>query len=259
MDESTTEPEIVILPDAESVARVAATLIVASAEAAWSDEFSIALAGGDTPGLLYEILATEPYVSRIRWDRWRVWWGDERAVGPDAPESNYALARERLLQYVPISPDRVHRIPGEKGAAVAARAYDTEMHRHFGARLPLMDVVLLGIGEDGHIASLFPGSQALEEKNLAVVHSLAAHPPRERVTLTLPAINAARRVVFIVTGRNKAHALRAVIAADQEDAQQPPAALVRPENGYVHFIVDEAAGLFLTGVPARESPRTAHT
>ena len=108
----------------------------------------------------------------------------------------------------------------------------------------------MGLGEDGHTASLFPGTQALQETRHSAVPSVSPWPPHDRVTLSLPVINAARRVVFVVVGREKAHALRMVIAADQEDAQQPPAALIRPVSGAAHFVVDEAAALLLTGAPA---------
>lgn len=246
-----TETEIAILPDADAVALVAADIIAASSEAA-DNGFSIALAGGTTPRRLYEALASEPYTSGIDWDKWSVWWGDERCVPPTDEMSNYALAAEALLNRVPIPAERVHRIHGEIGSRAAALAYESEIRDHFGTSMPQFDLILLGIGEDGHTASLFPGTQALQETPLAAVPGVASTPPFDRVTLSLPAINAARRVVFVVAGRNKAHALRMVIAADQEDAQQPPAALVRPVSGAAQFVVDEAAALFLTGAPAQQ-------
>ncbi len=249
MDASTTEIEIAILPDADAVARTAAGVIAASSAAA-TDGFSIALAGGLTPRGLYELLATEPYLSGIAWDTWSVWWGDERCVPPDDAMSNYALAAEALLNKVPIPAENVHRIHGEVGSQAAAHSYEIEIREHFGETLPQFDLILLGVGEDGHTASLFPGTQALQETPLAAVPGVAPWPPHDRVTLSLPVINAARRVVFIVVGREKAHALRTVIASDQEDAQQPPAALVRPANGVAQFVVDEAAALLLTGAAA---------
>ncbi len=249
MDASTTELEIAILPDADAVARAAADIIAESSEAA-GDRFSIALSGGHTPSELFETLATEPYLSRIAWDKWSVWWGDERCVPPTDAMSNYALAAETLLNRVPIPAEHVHRIHGEAGSQAASRAYENELRDHFGSGVPQFDLILLGLGEDGHTASLFPGTQALQETRHPVVPSVAPWPPRDRVTLSLPVINAARRVVFVVVGREKAHALRMVIAADQEDAQQPPAALVRPVSGAAQFVVDEAAALLLTGAPA---------
>ena len=246
MNASMTETEIAILPDAQGVARTVAGIVAASSGAA-DGEFSIALSGGVTPHLLYETLAQEPYISRVDWDKWSVWWGDERAVPPTDAMSNYALAAEALLNHAPIPAEQVHRIHGETGSQAAAHAYENEIRDHFGAEMPRFDLILLGIGEDGHTAGLFPGGQALHEARLAVVPGIAPSPPRDRVTLSLAAINEARRVLFVVVGREKAHALRTVIAADQEDAQQPPAALVRPVNGVAQFVADEAAAVLLTG------------
>ena len=243
-----TEPEIAIWRDEEAVAWAAADLI--ASVAAQSDDFCIALAGGDTPRLLYRTLASEPYVSRIQWKNWHVWWGDERSVPPDAPESNYNMAREAMLDRLPIQP-HVHRIIGETASEAAARAYERELRNYFDRRELVMDLVLLGIGEDGHTAGLFPGSSVLQETRRLVAPGIAPQNPRARVTLTLPMINAARHVIFLVTGREKASALRAVVAADREDASRPPAALVQPASGHVHHFVDEAAASYLTGAPAR--------
>lgn len=253
MDASTpnieAEIEIAILPDADAVALATANIVAASSLSA-GDEFSIALAGGETPHHLYEMLATEPFLSGIAWDTWSVWWGDERCVAPTDEMSNYGMAAESLLNRVPIRAEQVHRIHGEVGSQAASRAYENELRDHFGSGTPQFDLILLGIGEDGHTASLFPGTQALQETRQSFVPGVAPWPPHDRVTLSLPVINAAHRVVFIVVGREKAHALRMVIASDEEDAQQPPAALVRPENGVVQFVVDEAAALLLTGAAA---------
>lgn len=250
MDASTTDIEIAILPDAETATRAAADIITEASEAS-AGRFSIALAGGHTPRDLYETLASEPYLSRIAWDTWSVWWGDERCVSPTDEMSNYALAAEALLGRVPIPTDHVHRIRGEAGSQAAAAAYENELREHFDSEVPQFDLILLGLGEDGHTASLFQGTQALQETRHSVVPSIAPWPPYDRVTLSLPVINAAQRALFMVVGREKAHILRTVIAADQEDAQQPPAALVRPLSGAVQFVVDEAAALLLTGARAR--------
>ena len=179
-----------------------------------------------------------------------MWWGDERCVPPTDEMSNYRPAAESLLNKISIPAENVHRIRGELGSLAATRAYENELRDHFGSEMPQFDLILLGMGEDGHTASLFPGTQALQETQHSVVPGVAPWPPHDRVTLSLPVINAARRVVFVVVGREKAHALRMVIASDQEDAQQPPAALVRPANGVVQFVVDEAAALLLTGAAA---------
>lgn len=246
MNASMTETEIAILPDADAVARAVAGIVAAMSNAA-DGAFSIALAGGETPRLLYETLAQEPYKSGIDWAKWDVWWGDERCVPPTDEMSNYGLAAETLLDKVPIPAERIHRIHGEAGSQAAALSYENDIRERYHADMPQFDLVLLGMGEDGHTAALFPGTHALQETRLAAVPGAAPTPPHDRVTLSLPAINAARRVVFIVVGREKAHALRAVLAADEEDAQQPPAALVRPKSGAAQFVVDEdAARIVLT-------------
>ncbi len=249
MDASTTEIEIAILPDEDAVALATANIVAASSLAA-GDRFSIALAGGETPRRLYEMLATEPFLSGIAWETWSVWWGDERCVPPTDEMSNYRLAAETLLNRVPIPAEQVHRIRAETGSRAAASAYENELRDHFDLETPQFDLILLGMGEDGHTASLFPGTLALQETRLTAVPGVAPWPPHDRVTVSLPVINAAHRVLFVVVGREKAHALRMVIASDQEDTQQPPAALVRPSNGNVQFVVDEAAALLLTGAPA---------
>ncbi len=250
MDELATDIELVVLPDADALGAAAAAIIAAEAAAADS-EFTIALAGGTTPRRVYEALSAEPFRSRIAWDTWSVWWGDERAVPPTDPMSNYALAAASLLDAAPIPPSHVHRIRGELGSQAAAASYESEIVEHFGDGIPRFDLILLGIGEDGHTASLFPGAPATQETRHSVLTSVSSMPPHDRVTLTLPVINAARKALFLVSGREKADALRRVIAADQEDAQQPPAALVRPVDGVAQFVVDASAAVLLTGAARR--------
>lgn len=171
----------------------------------------LALAGGSTPRRTYEVLAQ-------RLDDWsgvEVWFSDERAVPPEDPESNYRLAAETLLARAPIPPERVHRVLGERGAEEAARVYEAELSEYLPAgdrAFPALDVALLGIGEDGHTASLFPGSPALEDGASLCLAVRAPKPPPARVTLTLAALRATRRIVFLATGAEKAPAVRAVLA-----------------------------------------------
>lgn len=183
-----------VLPDAEAVSRAAAELVSAALA---GGARSLVLAGGSTPLRSYELLAAMPVV----WGRVTVLFGDERCVPPDHPDSNYQMARRSLLDSV--SPASVHRIPGELGPDEGARAYDPIV-----AWLQPLDLVLLGIGPDGHTASLFPGHPGLGAEGWAVGVAGAPKPPPERVSLTLPALRSARRVVFLVTGRDKAEAVR---------------------------------------------------
>ncbi|HTP56477.1 MAG TPA: 6-phosphogluconolactonase [Thermoplasmata archaeon] len=207
--------------------------------------FQLVLAGGSTPIPLYERLARRSS-SGVPWDRTDVWFGDERCVGPHRPESNYRMARRALLARAGIPPSRIHRIRGELGsAALAARQYRAELVARFGALpagRPWFDLVLLGIGPDGHTASLFPGSPALRERSRAAVAvRVPGRPPYvPRVTLTLPALAAAREVAFLVAGDDKAEAVRAALDGRSSAARRPPAGRVRA-RGPVRWFLDRAA------------------
>ena len=166
--------------------------------------FSIALSGGSTPRRLYQILASAPHVGSISWDRWQVFWGDERCVPPDHGDSNYRMARQALLDHVPIPPPQVHRIRGEVAPETAAGEYENEIGLVFQSTVASFDLILLGIGDDGHIASLFPGTEALKEDARLVVPNRAPHLQTQRVTFTLPLINSARAVAFLGTDGSKA-------------------------------------------------------
>ncbi len=206
--------------------------------------FAVALSGGSTPRGLYRLLAAAPWRDRIDWGRCHFFWGDERLVPPDHPDSNFRLAREALLAPLSIPPDRIHRVPVEVGSPeTVALAYEGELRRFFAPEPmlegPRFDLVLLGLGSDGHTASLFPGKSALEESRRWVVATPPGRlpPPVDRVTLTLPALNAARAVAFLVAGADKAPTLRRVLAGDPD----LPAARVRPARGSLHWFVDRAA------------------
>ncbi len=238
--------------DADAVARAAADVIVQAAARAIAarGRFALALAGGSTPRTLYRLLADphQPWRARVRWDAVDVFFGDERHVPPDHPDSNYRMAREALLAHVDAA--GVHRLEGElPDASLAAVRYEGDLARSFGldpARdpPPRLDLVLLGIGPDGHTASLFPGSVALEERRRWVVAPFVEHLRAHRITLTLPVLDAARQVVFLVAGREKAAALAGVLSSASRAAAPPsgpPAARVRPDDGAVLWIADQAA------------------
>ncbi len=242
------DPTVTILKDPEALAEAAARLIAdAAAEAvAARGRFTIALAGGLTPVATYAKLALPPFHDRIDWARTWVFFGDERAVPPDHPESNYRMARETLLSKVPVPASHVLRIRGEaEDAETAAVEYAKALAAAFGTRrgeLPRFDLVLLGLGVDGHTASLFPGSPVLREvfRQVAAVHASAAAIP-QRLTLTLPVLNAAARVVFLVTGAEKAKVVKAVLL----ERATLPATMVSPESGEVVWLVDRAAAALL--------------
>ena len=225
--------EVQVLADPLGVAAAAAEWI--TARSAECDTFRIACAGGSTPTLLYEALASPGFRDRVDWPRWRVFFGDERAVPPDDAASNYRLVRDNLLDRVPISPHHVHRIEAERIDLDAAAAEYSRLLEGEAGDPPRLDVVLLGLGPDGHTASLFPGTDALEVTDAWAVRGRAPMAPEDRITLTLPVLNAAMNVAFLVTGATKADALRAVRAGTV------PAARVRPPGDRLHWFLDSVA------------------
>ena len=234
-----------VYPDADHLARAAAEHFVTLAAEAIAARglFTVALAGGSTPCATYALLASDEFAAQVDWPRVHVFWGDERCVPIDHPDSNYGLAREALLDKIPILGDNVHRIRGELPPEQAAAIYQAELEAVLSASGRL-DLILLGMGTDGHIASLFPGTMALEERELAVVAVYVERLQAWRVTLTLPAINAARQVLFLVTGAAKAETLQAVL----EGPEGPfPAQRIHPTSGRLTWLVDTVAAGRLEG------------
>ena len=239
----TTTPEINVLPTPRDVAREAAERVVRIGEEsiALSRRFSLVLSGGSTPRVLYEMLAREPYAARLEWARVEVFFADERAVPPDDPDSNYRLARETLLSHVPIPGDNVYRIRGEIEPEEAAKEYGLLLKEKFAGAGP--DLILLGMGEDGHTASLFPGTEAVNEaKHRAVANFVERSTTGRswRVTMTAPFINRARHVILLVTGSNKAARVSEVLEGPR-DPQRLPVQLVAPSNGTLTWLLDAAA------------------
>lgn len=210
--------------------------------------FTIVLSGGKTPKPLYEKLAAPPHVARMPWSRIHLFWGDERCVPFDHPEGNFSMAFHALISKVPIPPQNVHRIPAEiEPPGDAAEAYERMLREFFGfpeeaGLIPTFDLILLGVGKDGHTASLFPGDQALEEEKRWVAAVLTPHgsPPVPRITLTLPVINRARCVLFVVSGSGKRGVVRSILEEPDAAVQRYPAARVSLE-GKVVWLVDEEA------------------
>jgi 6-phosphogluconolactonase len=241
------DAEITVLPDTEAMAlEVAQRFADLAREAVASrGRFSVALSGGSTPGASYALLAQTPFREQIPWDGVHLFWGDERCVPPDHPESNYRLANESLIAGVPILPDNIHRIPGELAPEAAARAYDNSLHDFFCGPYPRFDLVLLGLGKDGHTASLFPGSPVLEERERLALAVTAIYEdrPAQRVTLTLPAINSTRYAIFVVSGTAKAGIVQAVLEGTE---RRFPAQWVQPTAGQVAWLMDEEAASLLS-------------
>ncbi len=233
------EPALVTLADPEALARHAADWLTGLANAA-TGTFSVALSGGSTPKRLFEILAEPANAARFPWARTHFFWGDERFVPYDHPDSNYRMARLAMLDHVPVPPDNVHPMPTSGDPAAAARAYQATLQAYYRAESldmtrPLFDVVLLGLGENGHTASLFPGTASLNE-TLAWVTPVVENVPQPRLTLTYPAIACSRFVAFLVAGAGKAAVLRLVLDGDRTQ----PAARVT-SAGEVLWFTDAAA------------------
>ncbi|MEO8899389.1 MAG: 6-phosphogluconolactonase [Candidatus Dormibacter sp.] len=217
-------------------------IAVAAAVAQWVSEqsarcnpFRIALAGGSTPQFLYEALASSTFKAGIDWSRWQVYFSDERAAPPDHHDSNYRLVHDTLLLRAPVPPGQIHRIEADgPDLDAAAAAYSRLLEADCG-RPPRLDVVLLGLGADGHTASLFPGTPALDVVDAWTTRGRADFEPLDRVTMTFPAINAAAHIAFQVTGSEKGDALRGVVDGSV------PAARVRAADGELLWFLDAAA------------------
>lgn len=222
---------------AEEFARVAEEAVRARGR------FTVALSGGSTPRGLHRRLATA-YRARIAWRAVHVFWGDERHVPPDHPESNFRMARETLLDAVPVPSANIHRIRAENpDAAGVAAEYEATLREAFGlarGELPRFDLLVMGIGEDGHTASLFPGNDALHERERLVVAPWVEKLGTFRITLTPPVLNHAAHVLFLVSGEEKAEAVRTTIEGDHQP-DRCPAQIVRPQSGSLLWLLDRAA------------------
>ncbi len=235
-------PEVRISPDIEALSRAVAVSIVERVHAGVSGgrTYSMALPGGKTPEMLYRFLSAE-FRAEIPWERVHLFWGDERYVPPDDPRSNYGMAERSLLRHIPLPASNIHRMPTDfPEPDQAARAYEDILKSYFPSPWPGFDLVLLGLGEEGHTASLFPDSPALDEQQRWVVAVRAPAEPPLRLTLTLPALNHAECVYFLAAGQNKAAALLHAVTPSPEEAISP-AARIRPVDGEVVWWADQAA------------------
>ena len=235
------EPRITVLPDPAAVARAAAEHVVSSARQAIERQgsFTLALSGGSTPKALYQLLAAEPLASQIHWPTVEVYFGDERAVPPGHAESNYRMAEEALLEHVPIPEKNIRRMRGEIDPEAAAVEYGRMLKERFGEEGGL-DLVLLGMGEDGHTASLFPGTAALAEAKHRAVANFVPKLNAHRITLSAPFLNRSKEVLILATGAAKAAVLKEVLEGEP-DPQRLPIQLIDPPDGSVTWLVDAAA------------------
>jgi len=246
------EREIRILADGAAIAKRAAQQFVQAAAPAVREKgsFNVALAGGSTPKALYSLLVNDPTLrSQVPWDKMHLFFGDERHVAPDHPDSNFRMAMEAMISKSPLKPEQVTRIKGEyPDADRAALEYEKALREYFKLRdgeYPRFDLVLAGMGNEGHTLSLFPGTKALHADGRIAVRNWVGKLYAERITLSAPAASNAARVIFMVTGADKAPALKAVLEGPFEP-EQLPAQLLQPKNGKLLWLVDTAAGSMLS-------------
>jgi 6-phosphogluconolactonase len=238
-----TARDIRILETAEEVARAAADSFtdIAIDSIVAEGRFSVALAGGSTPRRTYQLLASEEYRDRIDWSKVHIFFGDERCVPPTHSDSNYHMVQETMLSRLPIPEENVHRMIGEGDAHANASLYESELQTFFdGEPWPRFNLVLLGMGDDGHTASLFPGTDALKENRAWVVANWVEKFQSFRITLTAPAINHAANIIFLVAGASKAERLREVLRGPH-DPFRLPSQLIQPVAGSLVWLVDKAA------------------
>ncbi|MGA1984846.1 MAG: 6-phosphogluconolactonase [Candidatus Sulfotelmatobacter sp.] len=246
----TSSVEIRTLTTPQELFAAAAEVVVGAATDAVAQRgrFTIALSGGSTPKSLFNLLATNARTV-LPWERMFFFWGDERHVPPTDPDSNYRMAEETMLSKVPVPPGNVFRMAAENpDAAAVAEDYEKTLRKFFAlepGQVPVFDLILLGMGPDGHTASLFPGTAGLQEKSRLVIANWVEKMKTSRLTFTLPVLNAARCVTFLVSGTDKAAVLRTVLEGDVP-AEQYPAMLVRPTDGKLIWLVDRAAASELT-------------
>jgi len=242
-----------VYPSSEEMALASAQLFAERVQqaAATRGIARIAISGGSTPKATFKILAdpTQPFLHAVPWNKLQLYWVDERCVGPDDPDSNYGMTRDLLLSKVPILPDNVFRMEGELDPDEAASRYESVLRNSMkleGAESPAFDLLTLGMGPDGHTASLFPHTPALDEMGRLVVANHVAQKETWRITLTWPVINQAREVVFEVEGESKTEVLAEVLTGPR-DPERLPSQLIRPASGKLLFLLDEAAS---AGLPA---------
>jgi 6-phosphogluconolactonase len=232
---------IEILPDPQTLARHVAEWITQAALAV-DRPFRVSLSGGSTPKALYSLLASNDFRDRFPWQRVFWYWGDERFVPYDHPDSNYRMTREAMLSKAPVPPENIHPVPADGTPEEAARRYERTLREAYGAATfdparPLFDITLLGLGADGHTASLLPGEPVLEERTRWVA-AVSHGRPEVRITMTYPAIDSSGSVAFLVAGKEKAAILSTIRGGDSE----LPAARVRPVGELIWFVDKAAAG-----------------
>ena len=251
-----------VLPTPAATARAAARFFLDVALKAATDRgiARVAISGGMTPKSMFELLAdpAEPFLKQVPWDRIELYWVDERCVPPDDPESNYRMTKEALLSKVPLAAERVHRMEGELEPEVAAARYESVIRNTFkleGAQTPTFDLILLGLGDDGHTASLFPHTDALNEMSHIVVPNHVPQKDAWRITVTWPVINQGREVAFLIEGEEKAQVLHDVFLGPYQP-ETYPSQIIRPASGRLTLLLDRAVAAKLPAPKDSDSTGT---
>jgi 6-phosphogluconolactonase len=231
-----------VYKDPDALGEAAAGLIVKHAQSAVNTKgkFSLVLSGGSTPVKTYQRLAGPPYRDRFPWGYVDFFWGDERAVPSQDERNNAHMAREILLNHVPVSEEQIHPIPTQLSPAEAAREYEAEIRGYFAGEAPSFDMILLGLGENGHTASLFPNTPVLEERKRWVAEVYVAEQDLWRITMTAPLINQSDLVVFLLQGEAKSNIFKAILEGPYKP-EELPAQLIKPQPGEIYWLVDQAA------------------
>jgi len=239
------KPTVEVFPSREELAHAAAEKFIQCGRRAENvHRFSVLLSGGRTPARIYELLGSDGYKERIDWEATHFFFGDERVVPWNHPDSNFGMVYRMLFSRLPIPVQNIHRIIGEGNPKKRAKAYEEELKNFFpGQSWPRFDLIFLGMGEDGHTASLFPGSRSLKVMSHWITIAKKPKPPELRITVTLPVINHGRHVAFLVTGKEKAQRLKEVLRS--QDLPRYPAQLVKPVDGTLEWLVDDDAALLL--------------
>lgn len=234
--------EVVIKPTPTEVSKALADWITSYIEETLDnqDRFTFVLTGGGSPKELYTLLASAPYKSRIDWNKIHLFWGDERAVPFDDDRNNAKMTFETLINNVPVPPEQVHVIQTELGPEAAAAAYEAILKTYFDVEGPTFDLVLNGMGEDGHTLSLFPGQPVIHETEAWVKAYWLQAQQMDRITMTAPLVNRAGRVVFLTFGTGKAHALKEVLKGPR-NVDLYPSQIIQPQSGELYWFVDQAA------------------
>ncbi len=238
---ATPDVSIQVLPDIDAISREAAKIFITTAERCISSHgrFTVAVSGGSTPIRLFTLLGSKIFADKVDWSSVHFFWVDERCVPKDDKDSNFNGAWDSLLSHIPVPKTNIHRIKGEASPADGALEYESDLKGFFGANgVPAFDLIFLGMGEDGHTASLFPSSDSLKESERLAVPVYVEKMKSWRITLTLPVLNNAKSVVFLVTGKNKTDVLKEIL---DKKSKKYPAGLVKPDHGDLIWLVDEDA------------------